>query len=224
MPSTLLRLCPLLVYRYPCPPGYVGVGSQCWGQAPLGDDGSKWVSCGLGFAVDSATCGNVIFNQVFSIFEAILETVLLVVSGGASSGASASKQAAEKAAETGLDVADASLDLAKTAGKIAEPAQESAMKVGADVVKAYNKMRDKVKAYGDSHPKLKKAVQYLKKLEKKKDNFEEKYFIDKIEDTYGAADDSMALFDSVTSIDDVSMACLRSKALYLSIYLSLRLL
>ncbi|ETW08141.1 hypothetical protein H310_02481 [Aphanomyces invadans] len=60
-----------------CTGGFKGVGPVCWGQPPSG-----WVNCGMGAAVDSFTCAEILADQILSVGQLALN----VVSGGASSG------------------------------------------------------------------------------------------------------------------------------------------
>lgn len=50
-----------------CPGGMSGVGPVCWGRTPAG-----WVGCGMGAASSDGKCGEVVFDQVFSVGEVAL--------------------------------------------------------------------------------------------------------------------------------------------------------
>lgn len=72
-----------------CETGSNGVGPVCWANSP-----SNWVDCGMGAAVTSEVCGNIIFDQVTSVANLALN----IATFGAGKAAKIAKDAA-KAAE-----------------------------------------------------------------------------------------------------------------------------
>ena len=73
-----------------CRDGFDGVGPVCWGEPPTG-----WVNCGMGAAVDKATCGSAIADMVLGP----LEIIAFAASFGTSTAATAPAKAAAKAAK-----------------------------------------------------------------------------------------------------------------------------
>lgn len=76
-----------LCYK-PCNKGYRGIGPVCWAPGP-----KNWVDCGMGMAVDTKTCGEIIFNQIVSVG--------MLAANIATLGATGEAQAASKGAKIG---------------------------------------------------------------------------------------------------------------------------
>jgi hypothetical protein len=72
-----------------CNGGYNGIGPVCWSRAPNG-----WVDCGMGSAINSVTCGKIIFDQISSVGMMAINIATLGSSGAATT---ASKSALRNA-------------------------------------------------------------------------------------------------------------------------------
>jgi hypothetical protein len=71
----------------PCSSGFNGVGpGVCWGNIPNG-----WVQCGMGAALDSDTCRNIIFSQISAVGNLALTIGTLGTSAAATEAAEAGK-------------------------------------------------------------------------------------------------------------------------------------
>jgi hypothetical protein len=58
---------------YPkCSATYDGVGPVCWGTNPDG-----WVGCGMGSAINSKTCTDIIFDQIVNVGQMALDIVTM---------------------------------------------------------------------------------------------------------------------------------------------------
>jgi hypothetical protein len=113
-----------------CPGGYTGVGPVCWGLAPM-----NMFKCGMGAAVDNASCAKIISNQVIGPLQ-IVAFGLTLGSAGAANTAAAAAKAADAAADAAKAAAAADkaskLQKAITAAEKAYAAAKPAIAVAKD--------------------------------------------------------------------------------------------
>ena len=99
----------------PCKTNFTGVGFVCWGGAPNVNN-KDWVLCGMGAAVDDATCALVITDQIMGP----LEMVAFFATLGSSSGATTAAKVGVKTATKGAKAIDKAGDTFKAIKKTAE--------------------------------------------------------------------------------------------------------
>lgn len=63
-----------------CDTAYKGIGPVCWGKNP-----NNWVGCGMGSAVTTKVCVDIIMGQIFSVGQMALNVVTLGATATASS-------------------------------------------------------------------------------------------------------------------------------------------
>ena len=99
----------------PCKTNFTGVGFVCWGGAPNVNN-KDWVLCGMGAAVDDATCALIITDQIMGP----LEMVAFFATLGSSSGATTAAKVGVKTATKGAKAIDKAGDTFKAIKKTAE--------------------------------------------------------------------------------------------------------
>lgn len=122
-----------------CRSGYHGVGPVCWASTPPG-----WVGCGMGAAIDSASCRDAVIDQVSSVGTLALNIATLGSSSGATKAATGAKSAAKLAK---LRKQLASIKKSFTASKNMKKLVNKAKKIKRGVEKAhgyYEKAREVV--------------------------------------------------------------------------------
>lgn len=98
----------------PCKAGFTGVAFVCWGDAPT-VNGAEWVLCGMGAAVDDATCASIVIDQIMGPLEMVAFFATLGASSGATTAAKVGAKTAAKGAKAISDVGDTVSAIKKTA-------------------------------------------------------------------------------------------------------------
>lgn len=98
----------------PCKAGFTGVAFVCWGDAPT-VNGAEWVLCGMGAAVDDATCASIVIDQIMGPLEMVAFFATLGSSSGATTAAKVGAKTAAKGAKAISDVGDTVSAIKKTA-------------------------------------------------------------------------------------------------------------
>ena len=101
----------------PCKAGFTGVAFVCWGDAPT-VNGAEWTLCGMGAAVDDATCASIVIDQIMGPLEMVAFFATLGASSGATTAAKVGAKTASKGAKAISDAGDTISAIKNTAKKL----------------------------------------------------------------------------------------------------------